>query len=179
MKGFPVPAQACSFDRHRMSSLPRVQSACTNALLASGDSRCPRRALTGAGLLRPSAVLAVKYPQPHPSPKTSEGSGLGRHSGLVFFTAHRRRAARVRTVRPAQPWSSACLTSLSAQTRSALQRIGASGRRLRGTGRQHRSTSTNRKKIGWYGFHDSSRYTSLRPVRTIWHGSRTNACTKA
>ena len=56
--------------------------------------------------------------------------------------------------------------------------IGASRLRLQRGCTQHRSTSTRRKKIAWVGFHDSKRYTRRRPLRTIWHGSRTNACTK-
>ena len=49
----------------------------------------------------------------------------------------------------------AWLTLFSAGLLLAPWRIGASGLRLQGCRRQHRNTSTRRKKIGWCGFQPS------------------------
>ena len=61
-------------------------------------------------------------------------------------------------------------------------RTGASGLRLQGGAPTHNRSdcnrSTRRRNIPCHGFHDSSRYTIRRLVRTTWHGTWINATQK-
>src|SRR4051794_29105108 len=91
--------------------------------------------------------------------------------------AYHARAAPSGTVGEARLLGWTWFTLVSAGLRSAPGGIGASGLRLQGCCPQQRNTSRSRKKIGWYGFQLSNRYTNFRPVRTSWHGRPTKALT--
>jgi hypothetical protein len=62
-------------------------------------------------------------------------------------------------------------------SRSAWRRNGASRLRVREARASAAQRVQHSEQLAWCAFHDSSRNTSRRPVRTSWHGRRSSACT--